>query len=312
MSFDLYFCDTEGRRVDVSRVQRHMQRLDYMTESQSDDGSLVQFQYNGPATEVYCLFDLSTKPDAEQAEALALPEGYAYADLSVSINFLRPHFFALELMPIVTSIADSLELALYDAQADRMYPPGAGAETLISNWIEHNDKVTRALASEAEPNRIRKPYLPREQSLYWWKYTRALEGFQNSLEEDLFVPSIWLMAEAEDRVRPTVVWSAEERRRSLRLKRTPLPQVFPVCDYLMLVWGKPGAKQLGKAIVQYSVALASLADVVEDIDGPVDGLKVIRPHKQESASAVFDSLPKRELGTLKRISPDGFVDTPPA
>ena len=310
MSFDLYFCASRGSQTNVARVQRHMNGLDHITESQSNDGNLIQFEYSGPATEVYCLFDLSTKPDLEQAEALALPDGYAYADLSVSINFLRPHFFALELMPIVSGIAESLGLSLYDPQAERMYAPGTSSDVLAGSWIEHNEKVTRDLAHDKEA--IRKPYLPREQSLYWWKYTRAREDYQNSLVEDVFVPSILLMVDAENRVKLTVIWSAEVQRRAFRLRRTPLPQVLPVCDYVMLAWGKPGTKSLNKAIVPYSVASASLAALLEDMDGPVEGLRVLRPYRQSEASEVFDALPKVDLGTLKQISSDGFVDVSPA
>jgi hypothetical protein len=162
------------------------------------------------------------------------------------------------------------------------------------------------MAREDEP--IRKPYLPREQSLYWWQYTRAREAYQKSLMEDVFVPSILLMLDAQDRVKLTVIWSAEVQRQVVRSMRVPLPQVFPVCDYLMLTWGKPDAKRLNKAIVPYSVADASLGALLEQIEGPVEGLKVLRPHRQSEASEVYDALPKEDLGTLRLISSDGFVD----
>lgn len=308
MSFDLYFCCLRGIQIDIARTQGQMSRLEYTTESRSIDGSLIQFEYSDPATGVYCLFHLSTECQIEQ-EGPVLPDSHVGAGLSVSINFVRPHFFALEVMPIVLSVADSLGLFLYDPQADRMHAPGTDSEILIQSWIEHNDRVTRGLAREKEP--IRKPYLPREQSLYWWRYTRARESFQFRLGEDVFVPSIFPMAEGPERVKLTVPWSAEVRRRALQFSRVPLTQVFPRCDYLMLVWGKPGA-ELNKAIVPYSTASASLASLLQDIDGPVDGLKVLQPDKQSAASKVFDGLPKLEVGALKRLSADGFIDVAPA
>ena len=48
MSFDLFFCGSQGAQIDVARVQRHMHGLEYMTESRSDDGSVIQFEYRGP------------------------------------------------------------------------------------------------------------------------------------------------------------------------------------------------------------------------------------------------------------------------
>ncbi|HRJ21215.1 MAG TPA: hypothetical protein PLF84_19360 [Bryobacteraceae bacterium] len=308
MSFDLYFCVREGHRYSAAHLQRHLQGLEYMTESQSDDGSLIQFEYSSPSTGVYCLFDLSSAPDRELEQELALAEGHEYADLSVSINFLRPHFFALEVMPIVSAIADDLELSIYDSQDDRMYSPGTSAQVLVSSWMRHNEKVTRNLAMEKDP--IRKPHLSRELAAYWWDYTRSRERYQESLVEDVHVPSILLMVDDSGRVRPTVIWPADVQRRALLSERIPIAQVFPVCDLIMLVWGKLGGTSLKKAIVNYEVVMSSLVELLEHIDGPVAGLRVLRPNRQAAASAVFDSLPKPGLGDLKLIASDGFVDVP--
>jgi hypothetical protein len=132
--------------------------------------------------------------------------------------------------------------------------------------------------------------------------------YQKSLGEDLFVPSIPLMADADGRVKLAVVWSAEVRRRWLLPKRVPLPQVFPLCDHFMLAWGKLEPEGLKKAVVPYSIAMVALASLLEDIDGPVEGLKVLRSHRQSEASEIFDRLPKGQLGDLKQIPSDGFVD----
>lgn len=94
MSFDLYYCGPSGTRIDVSRLQRYMNKMEHVTESQSDDGSLIQFDYNNETTGVYCLFDASTEIETEDEPLL--PDGRVSSGLSVSINFLRPHFFALE------------------------------------------------------------------------------------------------------------------------------------------------------------------------------------------------------------------------
>jgi hypothetical protein len=290
----------------LAQIRSHLRTLETLTESNSDDGRLIQFEYNGPVTGVYCLFDLSLARDHEQAESLSLPAGYQYADLSVSINYLRPTFFALEIMPVVSGIADALHLALYNPQADEFQEPRTGAQRLIQSWIEHNDKVTRGLARQQEP--IRKPYLPRRQSLDWWKYTTARESLQNTLGEDVFVPSILFLVDGENHVRTTVIWSAETAGRLWWSKRLALPQVFPVCDYLMLASGRLGAGKLSTAIVPYAVAITALADLVEDLEGPVEGLKILWPQNQVAASKVFDTLPKQELGELKQISTDDFVD----
>jgi hypothetical protein len=305
MSFDLYFCGPPGTQLDLSRVKQKMGRQEYTTQSRSNDGRLIQFDYDNPETGVYCLFDLFT-PEDEEEESLALPDSFVTTGMSVSINFLRPHFFALELMPIISRLADSFGLSLYDSQEDRIYAPNTPSETLIQSWIEHNQRATQAMATTDEP--IRKPYLPREQSLYWWQYTNARKALQASLGEDVFVPAIFLMADSSERVKPVVLWSAGVQRRFLhRTRRIPLSQLFPKCEYLMLAWEKH-AEEMEKGIVPYSTAVSAMAAFLEDFDGPVEEIKVLWPARQQQASAIFEGLPLTALGELTRIAPDGFVD----
>jgi hypothetical protein len=279
------------------------------TESRSDDGNLIQFEYSDVETGVYCLFDLLTKVEAEREDSLVLPGSYVNTGLSMSINFLRPHFFAIELMPIIARLASSLGRSLYDPQEDRIYPPGTASETLIQNWIEHNRRATNAMAQTEEP--IRKPYLTREQSLYWWQYTSGRKSLQDRLGEDVFVPSILLMTDDRLQVKPVVIWSATVQRRLFSTRRIPLPQRFPKCEYLMLAWGRT-ANELNKGIVPYSVALSAMEGFLEDMDGAVEGMKVLWPAQQSRASAIFDGLPVADLGDLERIAPDDFVDVRPA
>ena len=90
MSFDLYFCAPPGAQIDNSRLHEHLKGLEHVTESRSNYGSLVQFEYSNPATGVYCLFTLRITSVIGQEEALVIPDGYVSLGLSASINFLRP------------------------------------------------------------------------------------------------------------------------------------------------------------------------------------------------------------------------------
>ncbi len=276
-----------------------------MTESRSNDGSLIQFAYTNPDTGVYCLFDVLAGTEIEGYEPPVLPDCCADLGVSVSINFLRPHFFALELMPMISEIANSAGVLLYDSQEDRVYPPGTPSETLIDAWIEHNRRATQAMSQGDNP--IRKPFLSSQQSLYWWRYSYGRRALQARLGEDVFVPSIMLMTADQQQITPVVLWSATVERRRFKSRRIPLPQVFPRCEYLMLAWGK-AASTLQKGIVPYSAAVSLMENIMEDIEGPVDGMKVLWPARQDQASAVFEGLPLTELGDLKGIASDGFVD----
>jgi hypothetical protein len=76
----------------------------------------------------------------------------------------------------------------------------------------------------------------------------------------------------------------------------------------MLVWGNPEPAGLKKAVVPYSIAMVALASLLEDIDGPVEGLKVLRPHRQSEAPEIFDRLRKGQVDNLTQIPSDGFVE----
>lgn len=305
MSFDLYFCGSHGARLDIKAVRAWMLNLNHIEELRADDGSLLQFAYSNEATGFYCLFDLLTRTDPE-VEELPMPSPYRGVGLSVSINFLRPHFFALEVMPIVSSAASFLNLSLYDSQEDKVYPPNVAPDVLIGNWVEHNGRATRATALNEEAP-IRKPYLSSEQSNYWWRYMRAREDFQNTVGADVFVPSILPMVDPANNVKLTVIWSAEIPRNFWSRSPMPLPQIFPVCDYVLLAWGKVESG-FTKNLVPYPIASSALATLLQEIDGPVEGLKVLRPQLQKRASSVYEKLPRTEFTGLTQIAPDGFVD----
>ncbi|MEQ1886325.1 MAG: hypothetical protein ABL967_14770 [Bryobacteraceae bacterium] len=208
-------------------------------------------------------------------------------------------------MPIISAIATDLGFHLFDAQEEIVYAPGTGPAILTANWTKHNDQATIRMAQDAE-DPIRKPFLSRKSSRYWWEYTRARASYQESFHQDVFVPSILLMAEGEE-VKTTVVWSAEVDEQARPNELTPLAQIFPKCDYFLLAWGSDN-KPFTKAIVPYVEAITAMGNSLEPLDGPVDNLLVLWPNKQRESAEIFRRLPKRDLGGLTHISADGFSD----
>jgi hypothetical protein len=309
MSFDLYFCGSPSTPIDLGRLQQDIGAQEFTKESRSDDGSLIQFTYKNPYTYVSCTFDVRNTTEAEGGEPSLLMDCYSNLGVSVSIDFLRPHFFALELMPMISRIANSSGLSIYDPQEDRVYQPDTPTETLIHAWTDHNQRVTQMISHGDSPSR--KPYLSREKSLYWWQYSTGQGAMQTRLTEELYVPSIMLIATEGERVYTAVVWAANMQSQFVKKRLLPIPQVFPKCDYLYLSWGKdPTHPQKGK--VPYSTAIPAMAHLLDDIDGPVEGLKILWPEKQEQSFAVFERLPKTPLGKFKRIASEDFVDVLPA
>lgn len=167
---------------------------------------MIQFEYRNPATGVYCLFDLD---DPEAEGGVELPHGFAYVGLSVAINLLRPRFFGLETMPVVARIAAQCELLVFDPQQPDAFPETPEPSILIERWTRTNERAVRGLA--AQQNRpVRQPYLSPKDSIRWWRYSRDRDGFQDQLNaagEDVFVPSIRLATDSNNRVCRVVQWS---------------------------------------------------------------------------------------------------------
>jgi len=148
--------------------------------------------------------------------------------------------------------------------------------------------------------RIVKPYLPREEAMRWWQYSRAKSRFQSELGEDVFVPSIKFALDSQKHVCQAVVWSMNE---------SALVQVFPRCDYLLLAWDFDPDKQRKPRVRSIRIQDADrLQPLLEPIDGPVSDLKILRPVNRNAATHVFEALTTVEAETLELIGSDAFVD----
>jgi hypothetical protein len=296
VSYDIWFCHQSNEKVDRSKLRWSLAALPNTTESESDDGKMMQFQYENPETGVYCLFDFY---DPAAAEGIELPSGFAPAGLSVSINYLRPRFFAAELMPMIAGIAETNKILVVDPQEDNPVPEAPDAATLIERWITSNERVTRGMAMQEDQPIIR-PYLSPEESMRWWEYSRAKMHLQDVLGEEIFVPSIRFGLDSQKRVHRVVQWS---------MNGGALPQVFPPCDHLLLAWDfDPDQQRKPKLRAVRMEAADRLQPLLEPIDGPVSGLMVLRPTNQADATRVFEGLTEADAESLDFIASDGFVD----
>jgi hypothetical protein len=210
-------------------------------------------------------------------------------------------------MPVIAQLAEAANLRIHDPQEDKLYRPGVSSAELERDWLAQNEQITRAMQRD---QKAKIPYLPADRSLYWWQYSFAKDDVQRGLRDDIFVPSIFLFADEKRNVRTAATWSAETRNPIPFMTRyVPLPQVFPVCDYLILAFGKKGAK-LATRYVSYADAMERLQGIVEDFPGPVSGLKILRAANQSQAASVFAALPTVATGKIERIASDSFTDIP--
>jgi hypothetical protein len=100
MSFDLIFCNPVGQKVTAESLLEYFKSRPYMECSQRND--TFEVMYQNPSTGVYGIF-YYTPVEKEKDIPPDLSEKGA-TGLSISINYLRPSFFALELMPEIETL----------------------------------------------------------------------------------------------------------------------------------------------------------------------------------------------------------------
>jgi len=107
MSFDLYLRGADlPRDAILNHVVKHSNfELQELTDAAFD------YVLVNPATGVYCYFGLD---DAE----VNMPVN----SLSLTLNYSRPTFFALESMPLVESLSRRFELLVEHPQEERVGP----------------------------------------------------------------------------------------------------------------------------------------------------------------------------------------------
>ena len=161
------------------------------------DETSGQWWYENEDTGVY--FSVEFGPEEDRLSA----EGHTPAEIAVNVNYARPHYFALEAMPVVTTMVAELGCTLVDHQGDEA-PEEPAAESLIESWDRGNATAVRVVL-ERSPNH---PRWSRDEAHAWWQYQRSKSEISEALaDEDVFVPTLMLVTLPDSpRVVSVAVW----------------------------------------------------------------------------------------------------------
>lgn len=200
-------------------------------------------------------------------------------------------------MPLVQNFCESLDLIVEDPQEETV---GEGNSVdLIESWRKHNSWAVRSASHRKDVEIL---YLPEAIATQWWRYSRIKDQLENTVVEDVFVPSILILqSPGNRRLFTMIVWP------------DGIAQFFPVCDYLLIQRKKDrlfGSKKEEVGLVPYEVALRAISPVLKQYDGPDGRITYLSPggsSNVHSAVQEFDLMPI-QLRQHTRIDPDGFVD----
>jgi hypothetical protein len=297
VAYELWCCCADHGYITCSTIAQHLKQLPNTTESLRPEG--LEFTYKNADTGVYGYFDLF---DSAARQSLTPAQYLCNAGLTITVNLLRPSFFALELMPIVEHLCRRLGLVVVDPQSDFQQFEEADADRLTRRWNAKNQGLARYLAQRPGLQIVR-PYLSVSRSLETWRFCYERKQYQERLGAAVAVPSIRFALDAERHVQRVVAW------------RNPagsgISQVFPPCDYVALV-PTPRSSVSEKMPVKYvrtSKVLDSLKEVLANPGAAIGNLPMLQVSLLDEASRAFDRLHSAGAGEqLTEIEPDAFVD----
>lgn len=178
-----------------------------------------QWWYENPDTGVFFSVDYEP-PETDEGEDIE-PEsdfdGFTAAGIDLNISFARPHFFGLEVVPVIVSLAESLGCAVLDPQGSEQ-PEDPDADSLIGTWNQGNEFGRRIVLEQSSDY----PRWSREASRQWWEYQRGKRQLEDELADDIFVPTLSLVTlPGGATVRSAAAWNDES------------PFLLPPCDLLI-------------------------------------------------------------------------------
>jgi len=277
-----------------------------------------EYPYRNPETTVGFTFHFEKRayPD----------EPWPAPFLRFSINFVRPTFFALEAMPIVTQVARRLGLRIVEPGADEALPGQPTAEDLIARWKTYNDKAEAQvlglpgarvhIGDSARHPRERALGLlreamarcPRERLTYWWQWMVHHAAVERRFRsDDVFVPpEIFLLVPRNEEI----------ARAALAVGWTmpPYRSVFPEVDYLIMGRGQargrtPSAAQI-LGLVPFARVREILGSDLEEFTDPVRGYL----YRQRAAPATLEAeiygLGFQPFDQCARVAPTDVLELP--
>lgn len=288
MSFDLNFGRPDGTVPSVEDLKEYFHRFSLFQVNDVEPVG-VQFWYQNEVTGVYCSFSYS--PD-EVDEELGQ---FAASGLSFNLNYIRPSFFAYETMPLVQRFCERFDLQVEDLQEDTV--EAADASHLIHSWRLHNERAVKAMSQEKE-DVIEMRYLPEERATEWWRYTTVKQEIEDSLTDDIFVPTVIILESPQKRLFTMIVWT------------DGIPQFFPPCDSVLVqrvrkrLFGNK--EEIG--LVPFEAVIERIGSYLDVSDLASESVKYLLPEKTPDVMSAIQNftLEPIDLSQHTRVAADGF------
>jgi len=254
----------------------------------SETGSLT---YRNPATGVNAIL-AEVRPDV-------VPTGVRPLGLAVTMPYVRPRFFALEIMPFIAEAAAATGALLLDPQEDETVARPPDVDRLVDSWDRGNDlAVSAARASGAGV-----PWMDPAHAAGWWRHQRAVPGLTLQFALDHYVPNIRVVRrEGENRALRAMSWPDH------------VAALLPECDIVVLL-GSGGTGKLSiQGVAPAAAVRARLGGLVTPVElgwPDLDRVDLLPPAREAEAGRRLAGLALEPFVGYSGLGSDDFVDAEP-
>lgn len=263
MSFDLYLYKkkesglTEEQVADYFTTQIPFTRVEKKRH----------WVYENQSTKVYFLMNWYKKERHQEFKSQN-PE-FVNLKFDISINYLRPEFFALEIFPIIDKLILDLDIYILNPQneSDDKNPIKFQPGYLFHQWIDYNKKILED-SSAREYDR-----LSSEKSNYIWRYQFNKDKLEESIVEDIYVPNCYIVKRFEDnKIYTLISWPDH------------IPIVLPKVDYIIVARGNEAG------IVSYETIIKEFGDSLEKFRYNGEDLLLLRQNNADLLDSKWNNL----------------------
>lgn len=297
MSYDLYLYKKTSSEHTSEFIWNELKHSIILDKSDSND----QIEYDNEITGVYFLVDLNEpNQDQEDIDLFEKFDGFNYTNISVSVNFIRPDYFGLEIFPMLSSIFERLDLYVLNLQEldeSKQNPLKWGGVELTEHWLKHNQMVC-----SQQSNELGLKYCKKQTSDAAWIYSTFKQKLEDYLGEETFTPSVsYIQNHKTKEVHTFVVWPQH------------IPIVIPKVDYIIVrkEYKKFFRKVVETGILTYGVVMSQLSEFFEpfEFEGH-SGMQILSQANSDRIKKDFNALnldvAYEEFGSM--VGKDGFVN----
>jgi hypothetical protein len=219
-------------------------------------------------------------------------------DLGLVLNYVRPSWFALEVIPGFCRALAAARGLVVDPQAGDPRPVSPNSEALIASWRHGNDAAVGSIRGGGTDL----PWLEPSDSMTWWRQQLALPRLRVAFADEYYVPSVRLVRRSGDnRVLRAMSWPND------------IPTLLPECDLIIRLRSDPLVRFIIDGVVSASVIRERLDDLTDRIGSGIEDLpemRRLRPGLETLVAERLKSVALEPFEGFETVAPEGFVDVP--